>query len=487
MAAPTTKPIGTPYGKKGDWAAGYHPGVDFLCPVGTPLKAPADSTIIYAGTRSPWGTAYGTCVIGETKVNGARYRWITAHMSSTSVKAGQRVKLGAALGKSGNTGRTTGPHCHFEVRHSPFGYWDHLNPKVVLDVKAAPSVPVTPEDQIYIVTAKTELLGREWPVDGPVRSSAANGHIVTSVGRTAKQKDGEVWVKNVSGFYWSTKYLEKKATPPPTPKMTIRPLWYNIPGPDKIKNDSTRAKAGAALIKSGRPSVFGLNELVGTGKNTANPTVPSPFAKKVSTALGLEYGMVIPTTAANENYLFWEKDSTGLVKRYPDLKVYAKVDGKAVPGRHLTVAVFEDIKSGQEFVFGVTHLVDGKQWGAGRTAQAVLIRKELDRISALHGNAPIFIGGDMNRSDDLPAFTERGQCNLRKNPKASTNAMYATYTNIANDVMGKNPEWIIDHGYGPANFVRNGYTVLLGYDASGTFPPIRPSDHVPILFSVTAP
>lgn len=152
MAAPATQRIGTRFGTKGRyWAAGFHTGVDFLTPTGTTLRAPADSKIIFAG-RGGWGAAYGIHVIGECKgTDGKTYRWITAHMSSEVVPAGQQVKLGQTLGRSGATGNVTGPHCHFEVRaynrsarDGVFGYWDHVNPAVVLNVTAtAPSKPST--------------------------------------------------------------------------------------------------------------------------------------------------------------------------------------------------------------------------------------------------------------------------------------------------------------------------------------------------------
>ncbi|MFA5712289.1 peptidoglycan DD-metalloendopeptidase family protein [Mycolicibacterium sp.] len=134
MAAITTFPLITPYRRPGKhWIAGFHTGIDFLTPTGSPLVAPVDSTIIHAGTTGGWGSAYGVHVIGEATVNGTRYRWMTAHMTRPDVKAGQRVRAGARLGTSGNTGNTTGPHVHFEVRRGKFGYHDHVNPAVILD------------------------------------------------------------------------------------------------------------------------------------------------------------------------------------------------------------------------------------------------------------------------------------------------------------------------------------------------------------------
>lgn len=137
MSAPSTAPIGTKYGVPGKmWAAGRHTGIDFLCPTGSTLKAPVLSKIIHAGPNSStgWGAAYGIHVIGECKVGGVTYRWITAHMRSVSVKAGQTVRRGMNLGYSNATGNVTGPHCHFEVRKGTFAYGKDVNPSVLLSV-----------------------------------------------------------------------------------------------------------------------------------------------------------------------------------------------------------------------------------------------------------------------------------------------------------------------------------------------------------------
>lgn len=132
---PANVAIGTRYGVKGKyWKAGYHTGVDYLTPIGTTLVAPADSKIIHAGGGG-WGSAYGIHVIGESRLSGKTYRWITAHMSRVSVKPGQQVAAGDTLGKSGDTGNVTGPHTHLELRRSPFGYWDHLNPQPLIDAQ----------------------------------------------------------------------------------------------------------------------------------------------------------------------------------------------------------------------------------------------------------------------------------------------------------------------------------------------------------------
>jgi murein DD-endopeptidase MepM/ murein hydrolase activator NlpD len=88
-----------------------HTGVDFAAPYGTPLKAAGNGTISYAG----WDGAYGR-VVRIRHENG--YETVYAHMSriASTIKRGVRVRQGQTIGFVGSTGRSTGPHAHFEVR-----------------------------------------------------------------------------------------------------------------------------------------------------------------------------------------------------------------------------------------------------------------------------------------------------------------------------------------------------------------------------------
>ena len=101
--------VTTPYKKLGKmWSKGYHTGVDFAVPVGTDVLAVADGKIEAAN----WGAAYGTQLV--QKVEGG---WVIyAHLSKALVKAGDKVKKNQHIGESGNTGNSSGPHLHFEMR-----------------------------------------------------------------------------------------------------------------------------------------------------------------------------------------------------------------------------------------------------------------------------------------------------------------------------------------------------------------------------------
>lgn len=96
------------------WYGGRHRGVDICAPAGTPIYASAGGTVTKAGyNKAGAGTGYGYSVIIN---HGGGYSTVYAHCLSLTVSAGQTVKQGQLIGYLGSTGRSTGNHCHFEIR-----------------------------------------------------------------------------------------------------------------------------------------------------------------------------------------------------------------------------------------------------------------------------------------------------------------------------------------------------------------------------------
>jgi murein DD-endopeptidase MepM/ murein hydrolase activator NlpD len=101
--------ITTAFGKLGKhWSTGAHTGVDFAVPIGTPVLAVADGKVVNAN----WGKAYGNQVI----ITAPGGYVIYAHLNKVRVKPGMVVKKGQIVGESGNSGNSTGPHLHLELR-----------------------------------------------------------------------------------------------------------------------------------------------------------------------------------------------------------------------------------------------------------------------------------------------------------------------------------------------------------------------------------
>lgn len=135
------KKITTPYKKPGKmWALGYHTGVDFACPEGTPILAIADGKVLECGAKVTWGGAYGNAIV----VDHGGTRVIYAHLSKIEVKKGAKLIEGQQIGLSGNTGNSSGPHLHLEARKEPFRYGNDVNPAPLLGgVKTSLKAKVT--------------------------------------------------------------------------------------------------------------------------------------------------------------------------------------------------------------------------------------------------------------------------------------------------------------------------------------------------------
>ncbi len=108
-----------------------HKGVDYAAPRGTPIKAAGDGKIIWRATKG----GYGKTIIIK---HGSKYSTLYAHMKSYNRKArnGSQVKQGQVIGYVGTTGRSTGPHLHYEFRVNGA----HRNPLTVKlpDAKSIP-------------------------------------------------------------------------------------------------------------------------------------------------------------------------------------------------------------------------------------------------------------------------------------------------------------------------------------------------------------
>ncbi|MFE3583517.1 M23 family metallopeptidase [Streptomyces vinaceus] len=113
------------FGKGGTMWSHKHSGQDFACPVGTPVKAASAGTIVKAGPGGGGdGPAYGNAIVIKHANNTySQY----AHLSKIQVRIGQKVAKGSQIALSGNTGNSSGPHLHFEIRTTP-NYGSAVNP-----------------------------------------------------------------------------------------------------------------------------------------------------------------------------------------------------------------------------------------------------------------------------------------------------------------------------------------------------------------------
>ena len=109
------------------WYGGSHKGVDICAAAGTPIYASAAGKVTKAGyNRAGAGNGYGNSIIIN---HGNGYTTVYAHCLSLVVHAGQSVKQGQLIGYVGSTGRSSGNHCHFEIRRNG----SYISPQTVFN------------------------------------------------------------------------------------------------------------------------------------------------------------------------------------------------------------------------------------------------------------------------------------------------------------------------------------------------------------------
>lgn len=104
---PVFGPISSDYGWRG--YEEFHHGIDFAIPKGTDIKAARAGKVVKAG----WLGVYGLALLVD---HGNGIQTLYGHNQKLLVKVGERVEIGETIAISGNTGKTTGPHLHFEIR-----------------------------------------------------------------------------------------------------------------------------------------------------------------------------------------------------------------------------------------------------------------------------------------------------------------------------------------------------------------------------------
>ena len=124
--APGSYRISSTFGRRTDPISGrsaYHEGVDFACHIGNPIYVTADG-VVETVRRERFG--YGNFVVVD---HGFGYKTRYAHMDEIGVKEGDALKRGMYIGTTGNSGKSTGPHLHYEVLYrgahvNPYNYYD---------------------------------------------------------------------------------------------------------------------------------------------------------------------------------------------------------------------------------------------------------------------------------------------------------------------------------------------------------------------------
>ncbi|MFC7365811.1 MULTISPECIES: murein hydrolase activator EnvC family protein [Bhargavaea] len=115
---PASGRLSSNYGYRNlSWASSNHAGVDIANSTGTPVVSAGNGVVSYTGQ---FGT-YGNVIMVTHHMDGKTFTTLYAHLSSINTSKGQKVGKGQLIGKMGSTGRSSGPHLHFELHIGSYG------------------------------------------------------------------------------------------------------------------------------------------------------------------------------------------------------------------------------------------------------------------------------------------------------------------------------------------------------------------------------
>jgi hypothetical protein len=146
LIVPVNGPITQLFGENPDmykqWGFPGHNGIDYGIPNGTPVQAAAAGTVASVAFENG---GFGNYVKLSHQDGSTVYYTYYAHLATTSVTAGQKVKAGTVLGTSNNTGASTGPHLHFglKITGKNAAYKDYVDPMPYFKAAAAQAQPVS--------------------------------------------------------------------------------------------------------------------------------------------------------------------------------------------------------------------------------------------------------------------------------------------------------------------------------------------------------
>jgi murein DD-endopeptidase MepM/ murein hydrolase activator NlpD len=179
-AAPVPGPITSGFGPRpspGGIGSTNHEGIDYGVPVGTPIKAPAAGRVIFAGSMSGYGNY--VCLLHQPQLSSCY-----AHLSKIQVAVGRAVAAGQTFALSGNTGNSTGPHLHFEIRRSATPAGDPaVDPRKFLSGTAPPAASALDVAEGQCAAPAPQLAGNVDPHPGATAGYPTKGGQGSIIGR----------------------------------------------------------------------------------------------------------------------------------------------------------------------------------------------------------------------------------------------------------------------------------------------------------------
>lgn len=239
-----------------------HPGIDYGVAPGTPVRAMAAGTIVFAG----WGANYHSTVGGGSYtvvIDHGSYRTAYLHLTAGSQKfaVGTKVAQGEVIALSGNTGQSTGPHCHTQYMPDPFapndGYWGTRNHKSYL----IPALKLKATQREVGLTAA--VAQRSAPAtNAKVTAWLSPGGAYTFKGwvRGEKVSGNDIWFvgANSGDYVWSGGFTNAKTTglPDLNPKAAPKPAAGQRQTADAVVNVRATSTTAGKLLRQLQPGTI---------------------------------------------------------------------------------------------------------------------------------------------------------------------------------------------------------------------------------------
>jgi hypothetical protein len=188
----------------GTFGDGHH-GIDFGAIIGTPALDSFDGRVMFAGVDN---TGFGNLV----KIDCGAFYLLYGHLSAINTQVGAWVRCGQIVGYTGNTGNSTGPHMHFEMRmkgldNGMYGAVDPMPYLVYPDIDEMASISIenetdTEETGLVRISSDDDWLNlRDAPdtIAGNILTRIPNGIMVRYIGKV--KVDTDIWLKLSEGIY----------------------------------------------------------------------------------------------------------------------------------------------------------------------------------------------------------------------------------------------------------------------------------------------
>lgn len=261
-ASPSTAKVSSGYGMRtgNSMLSGMHPGIDFADKLGTPVRAWSAGVVSHIGNEA---NGYGNW-IEINHGNGLATRY--AHLKTIMVSRGDKVKTGQVIAKSGSTGKSTGPHLHFEVLVNG----KKVDPTSYLNGKVAKGTSVSPESGVKYHFTGSRARQKVTPMSPGGLSSASVSNLISQLSTSGSpvswqdvvkklpKKDAEKYINSIPDAYTGPVTHDKKS------------LIKNISA-NGFHGDALRTAYAVAIAESGgRSNAMGD---VGLQDNKWGPSV----------------------------------------------------------------------------------------------------------------------------------------------------------------------------------------------------------------------